>query len=219
MNTFDVSKLKILPIENIRPCSWNPKNEETAEYKREYEKVKESLIQKGLRLPISVRLKSEFGTDYEIIDGEQRWKAWRELGNIDIIAIDEGEVSDQEAKELTIFFQQRVPFSFIEESLLISEMIESYNDLKLPYAEDEIIKMTDMADYNTQILLNDLNNAEINPAGGEVAEAKVKTLKVKFTEREQEDVLDAISRVKELQGIKKDSTALCIICRSYLAQQ
>jgi hypothetical protein len=97
-----------------------------------------SLRKKGLRQPIIVRELSE--QSYQIIDGEQRWRGWRELGKENILIYNEGsDVSDQEAQELTIAYQQQVPFNSIEFAKLLKDMTEQYNDLQLSI-EDSAIK-------------------------------------------------------------------------------
>jgi len=63
---FNPEKLKLVEIDKVIPNSWNPKKKDTEEYKR----IKLGIELKGLRLPIIVR---EMGTNFEIIDGEQRF--------------------------------------------------------------------------------------------------------------------------------------------------
>jgi len=124
---FNKTKLKRVPINSIRANTWNPKDPDTVEYAR----VKRSIELKGLRKPIVIR------TGGEIIDGEQRWKACLELGFKGILVYDEGDLSDQEAKELTIMYQQQVPFNDTELPLLIRELMAD-GDFELPYNPSEI---------------------------------------------------------------------------------
>jgi len=103
-----------VPIDQVRPNTWNPKDKNT----EEYEKVKLS-IQKRIRQPIIVR---ETDTNsYEIIDGEQRWTACKELAFENVLVYNEGKVSDQEARELTIFFSNKYLLMRLNYSLLLKK--------------------------------------------------------------------------------------------------
>lgn len=124
---FDKAKLKRVPIDSTKPNTWNPKDPDTAEYAR----VRRSIELKGLRKPVIIRKGGE------IIDGEQRWRACLELGFKEILVYDEGDVSDQEARELTIMYQQQVPFNDTELPLLIRELTAD-GDFELPYSPNEI---------------------------------------------------------------------------------
>lgn len=139
---FNPEKLKIVPIEQVKPNTWNPKDKNTEEYSR----VLDSVKKKGLRTPIVVR---ELGPDsYEIIDGEQRWTACKELAFKDILVYNEGNVSDQEARELTIFFQQQVPFNEIELLPLIKEIVSYTGEYQLPYTQEEVEEKLKMLNFD-----------------------------------------------------------------------
>ncbi len=126
---FDASKVKIVGIDEIRPNTWNPKNLDTKEYKR----VKSSVEKNGLRLPIVVRQHE----GYQIIDGEQRWRSCKDLGYKKVVIYDEGEMSDQRAKELTIWYQQQVPFNEVKLAWLIKDLV-GMEDVNIPYSQEEV---------------------------------------------------------------------------------
>ncbi len=129
---FDIDKISTVAIERVQPNPWNPKGLDTNEYQR----VVLSLRKKGLRQPIVVR---EIDDYFQIIDGEQRWRGWKELGKHEILIYNEGpDVSDQEAKELTIAYQQQVPFVEVEFAKLLQEMTDEYENLELPIEDNEI---------------------------------------------------------------------------------
>lgn len=139
---FDQQKLKIVPIEQVRPNTWNPKDKNTPEF----EKIKQGIKLKGLRMPIVVR---ELAKDeYEIIDGEQRYTACKELGFKNILIYNEGKVSDQEARELTIWYQQQVPFNEIELLPLIKEIVSYTGEYQLPYTEKEVEERLKMLEFD-----------------------------------------------------------------------
>jgi hypothetical protein len=138
---FDAKKLTIVPIEQVRPNTWNPKDKDTVEY----EKVKISIQQHGQRQPITVRENE----GYEIIDGEQKWTACKELGFKDVLIYNEGVVDDKLAKELTIAYQQQVPFNELELAKLVDSIVKTFGtDVKLPYSEIQLKTFDDLANYD-----------------------------------------------------------------------
>lgn len=149
--TFDEKKLAIVPAKQVKPNNWNPKGKDTEEYR----KIRKGIDLKGLRQPIIVR---ETKPDhYEIIDGEQRWTAAAELGMPDILIYNEGKLSDQEARELTIWYQQQVPFEEVPLAKLVAEMMEEYgvDTLELPYDEAELQDFKDLAGFSSEDLEDD----------------------------------------------------------------
>jgi hypothetical protein len=128
---FDIKKVKAVDIKKVVPNTWNPKK------KDQYQKVKKSIEDKGQRLPVIVRTK---GKEFEIVDGEQRWRSAVDLGYKKILIYDEGKMSDKEAKELTIYYQQQVPFYTIE----LAEFIVKNPDLQLPYSSEELLDLRNM---------------------------------------------------------------------------
>lgn len=137
---FDKEKLDVVALNLVRPNTWNPKSQDTDEYRR----IVESIRQNGQKLPIVVREND----DYEIIDGEQRWRAMKELKARKILIYNEGEVSDQRARELTIAYEQQVPFDPLDLAELVAEMFEQYDDVKLPYQEDTIKEMIQLLSFD-----------------------------------------------------------------------
>lgn len=129
---FDIDKISTVAIERVQPNPWNPKGLDTNEYQR----IVLSLRKKGLRQPIVVREVEDY---FQIIDGEQRWRGWKELGKHEILIYNEGaDVSDQEAKELTIAYQQQVPFVEMDLAKLLKDMTDQYDSIDVPMEEDEI---------------------------------------------------------------------------------
>ncbi len=139
---FDVNKIKMVNISLVKPNPWNPKDKQ----REEFQKVKKSVETNGLRSPIVVRNKGEY---YEIIDGEQRYTACLELGFENIIIYDEGDLDDKTAKELTVWYQQQVPFNDLELSELIKDLSVDYSfkDLNLPYNEEELMNYINLTNF------------------------------------------------------------------------
>lgn len=118
-------------ISLIKPNDWNPKLKRSEEYLR----VKESVELNGQVQPIIVREKEEGNYKYEILDGEQRFTALKELGEINIWILNLGKVRDEEAKAATIWLEQAVPF---DDNMLGELLIELQNKVELPYTDEEI---------------------------------------------------------------------------------
>ena len=137
---FDVKKINIVPIKEVRPNTWNPKDEET----EEFNKIVESIKLKGQRQPIIVRENE----GYEIIDGEQRYRACLKLGFEKVLIYNEGKVSTKEAMELTIWYQQQVPFNEVELAGIIKQMVKDYDNLELPFNQEQINDYIKMHDFN-----------------------------------------------------------------------
>lgn len=137
---FDKENTFIVNIEEVRVNTWNPKDGDT----EEYQKIKKGISKKGQRLPVIVRQVEE-QKGYEIIDGQQRYTACKELGFTRLFIYNEGYISDKEAKELTIWYQQQVPFNEVSLAFLIKELsIEE--DLQLPYTDIEMENFLKIAD-------------------------------------------------------------------------
>jgi hypothetical protein len=199
---FDENQLKIINIDEVRPNTWNPKDKDT----KEYQIIKQSLNKKGLRLPVVVRENN----GYEIIDGEQRWTAWKELGHKTILIYNEGKISDQEAKELTIWYEQKVPFNEIDLAKLVTEMNLEYKDLELPYTKLELDEMKELTDF-------DWDKYEDNYE--EEQEKDFKTLSLNCTDEQYKIIMDAINKVKkQINDMDiSNNRALELICGDYLA--
>lgn len=200
---FNPEELRVVNIKDVRVNTWNPKDKDTEEYKI----VKQSLEKKGLRLPVVVRENNGF----EIIDGEQRYTAWKELGNEKILIYNEGKLSDQEARELTIWYEQKVPFNEIDLAKLVTEMNLEYEDLVLPYTDLELKEMKELADF-------DWDKYEDNYED-DSEEDGFKTLSVHCTDEQYKIIMEAIDKVKEqTQDIDtSNNRALELICADYLA--
>jgi len=137
---FDPQKILIIDIDMVQPNSWNPKDEDT----KEFDRVVSSLDANGLRIPIVVR---EVEDHFEIIDGEQRWRACKKLQYQKVLIYNEGKVEEKRAKELTIWYQQQVPFDEIKLSGLVQEMTGLYPDFKSPFTDIEVKEFVKIAEF------------------------------------------------------------------------
>lgn len=139
---FNLDKLKMVDINDVRPNEYNPKNSDTKEYKN----VVKSLKTNGLTIPIIVREDPDNEGKYIIIDGQHRYLAATELEYSQIPIYNEGIIDDAKAKQLTIFYQVQVPFSEIDLSYLVVELANL--EMELPYTEQEIADFRNMAEFD-----------------------------------------------------------------------
>ena len=200
---FDTKKVVIVDINSIAPNPWNPKKKDTPEYI----KVVESIHNNGLKAPIAVREKEgDSGELYEIIDGEQRWRACQDEGYTKVLIYNEGIIDDNQAKALTIWWEQRVPFDQIMEAKLVTEIAHD-DSIKLPYTAEEIKEFENMMafDFNQ---FEDTKNA--------VDEFGNKTLKIALSELQYQVITQAIEHVKKELNCQ-DAYALEMICADYMA--
>lgn len=139
MRDFDPTNIQIVEIDKVRPNDWNPKLENTPEY----QKIVESIEVNGFKQPIIVR---EVEDGYEICDGCQRWTAAKQLGFDKIYIYNLGDISEEEAKSITIWMEQQVPFSEMELAPIVAEL----SDLKIqtPYSEDEVEDFVNMLNFD-----------------------------------------------------------------------
>lgn len=203
---FDPAKVKKTSIDNIVANTWNPKEKNTEDYK----KVKESIFQKGLRGFIAVRTHPTEAGKYEILDGEQRFTAAKDLGYEEIHVYDEGEVSDKEARELTVWWQQQVPFERIAEAYLITELVEAHgiDAVELPYTDAEIETFKNLAqfDFNQYQDSEDDHEPEGDPH----------TLKIQLSAEQFKIVNEALDRIKK-EADCGDARALELLAADFLS--
>lgn len=200
--TFSPEKLSTVEIDAVRPNTWNPKGKKTDDY----EKVKDGIRIKGLRLPVVVRENGGF----EIIDGEQRWTACKDLGFTHIPIYNEGEMTDQEAREMTLWYQTQVPFDEIALAGLISTMNEDFGDLEIPFTDKEVEKYKQLAQFSWE-------NYDTGASGEMAPRPKPEVLMIKVTEEQHGIITMAIKQVREENGDCSEGRALELICGDYLS--
>lgn len=205
---FDPTKIKKVSIDKVIPNTWNPKEKNT----KEYEKLRESIFTKGLRGAVAVRVHPTKKGKYEIIDGEQRYTAAKELGYEEIHIYNEGVVDDKEAKELTIWWQQQVPFEKITEAYLVAELVEAHGieNVELPYSEAEIAQFQNLAEFKFEDYKNE---DEKEPE----FDGDVKTLKLTLSKEAYDIIKTAMKRVMD-ENSCGEARALELIAADYLSE-
>lgn len=194
---FDQSKLKIVPIDEVRPNTWNPKQKDH----KDLQNIVDSITNYGFRQPIRVR--SNDG--YEVIDGEQRLQAAHIKKMKKVLIYDEGVVSDEDAKNDTLWWEVHVPFDEIPLANLVTELAGL--NMELPYTTEQIDEFKAMAGFNFD------EYADERP---EDEDPDIKTLNIKLNGEQFKIVTQALERVKaELDC--GDARALELISADYLA--
>lgn len=205
---FDAKKVKKVSIDDIRVNSWNPKEVGTEEYKM----IVKSVDTNGLRDFIIVRTNPDENTTYEIIDGQQRFTAAKDLAYTEVFVYDEGEVSDKIAQELTVWYQEQVPFDKVAEAFFVSGMIDKYGieQLNLPYSEQEYKDMADLAKF-------DFNQYDAKGGDGSNQENNdIRTIAIKVEKDKYDFIMNTIHQVSESEDCN-EGRALELICADYFS--
>lgn len=195
---YELDKIKKVKIDEVRPNSWNPKEKNH----KKVEDIKKSIEMHGFKQPVQVR--SNDG--YEIIDGEQRWTAMKELGATEIYIYDNGVISDEDAKNETLWWQVQVPFETVELAHLVTEL--SAMEFELPYTPKEIAEFKEMSEFDFDKYGKD------RPEDADPEEPK--SFAVKLNPEQYRIVMEAIENIKE-QNECGDARALELLAADYLA--
>jgi ParB/RepB/Spo0J family partition protein len=106
------------PIDQIRPSPYQPR------LYFELETIKESIKQDGMLVPPLVRRKPEGATEFELIDGERRWRAAKELG-WKTITVQVANVDDETARRMVFTLnEERQPYTAEEYTRFFRRMYE-----------------------------------------------------------------------------------------------
>lgn len=151
-------------------------------------------------MPIFVR---ESKDGFVIVDGEQRWTSLTQAGNDKALIYNLGKLSDKEAKEMTLWFEEQVPFDRVLQAELVKSMTEMYENLELPYLDDEVQNMIKILDYDPNALLDE----EFDEPNDDDFDKLV----IKMTKDQMEVIKSVIDFVKEKLDCS-DGRALEFIC-------
>lgn len=202
----------IVPIERLDPNPWNP-NRQTDFI---FEKEKISIQEHGFIDPILAR---RVGDRLQIIDGEHRWKAGKDLGLEEVSVIDLGEIPDEQAKKLTIIMNEtrgKADFGLmgkllkdLSESVPIESLVNS-----LPYTQMEIETMIVEANVDWNTVDSSLGGGAGAPSKGEN-----KKLSLSVPESVHQAFMDLIDQVNAKLYPEADPTecepgdAIAAICQ------
>lgn len=139
----EVLRIDKVPIDSLQPNDFNPNVVSPANE----EKLKESLKRFGQFKPIICRTNNG---KLEIIGGEHRWRAAKELGYAEVSVVNLGEISEEDAKKIALIDNGR----YGEDD--IYKLMEVLNDL------GDIGDLTSYMPYETDSLENLFSNAEMD---------------------------------------------------------
>ena len=150
---------KIMDINLVYPCSWNP-NKQT-DYT--FQKMKQTIEEKGLFGSIIVRRceSSYVPGAVELLDGYHRWKACKELGWKEIpVEVVVQDVSDKESKFWNLYFNNTRGKDDILKRTQLMKDIEGGMAQLLPFTADEIknhieLGKFDFAQYEKEIAIEE----------------------------------------------------------------
>lgn len=151
-----------IPINKVIPNPWNP-NKQT---ERQYAAELESICDNGFVMPIIVRKHPSEEGCFEIIDGEHRWKALKQIaaegraskGNVPtllekqeipsvVLALDEAK-----AKRLTVIMNEtRGRADLTSLGVLLSELAPEFGEdliIGLPYTPEQLNEILDIAKFD-----------------------------------------------------------------------
>jgi len=208
MKEFNVDKVLTVSVNDVRPNTWNPKQKNT----REYRKVLASVKRDGQKLPVVVREnKGKDGSTFEIMDGEQRWTALKELGRKDVIIYNSGVVRDEDAKNETLWTQLQVPF----DNLLLAPIVAELNlkGLEMPFEDDMIQELIDIEQFQLEDMLKDQDEDK----DGDNDMPDMEKFAINVTPDQLAIIRSAIEKVKDEFDNVSDGRALELICGDYLA--
>lgn len=180
-NPENIIKLK---IKDICFNDWNPKDNDRA-----YNRVKKSVAVNGMMMPVFVR---ETENGFELVDGNQRVRAAKELGYSEIYAYNLGKITDEEAKQLVLYMQVQVPF----DSILLAPLavkLESVG-MELPFSEKEMAKFRDLEAFDMETAFQDEETPLENVEKPDL-DNKMKNYRIKLENEDFDFVRTAIDKV------------------------
>ena len=107
-----------VPIDQIRPSPYQPR------LYFELETIKESIMQDGMLVIPLIRRKPDGKTEYELIDGERRWRVAHKLG-WKTIPVQIKDVDDEAARRMVFTLnEERQPYTAEEYTKFFRRMYE-----------------------------------------------------------------------------------------------
>jgi len=118
--SFASEEILQVPVESIRPNRFQPRKEISGE---SFENLKGSIARNGILQPVVVR-PAESG--YELIAGERRWRAAREL-DLEVIPVIIRQADDEKALELALVENiQREDLNPIDRALAYRQLMNTF---------------------------------------------------------------------------------------------
>jgi len=194
-------------IAKVKPNSWNPRkqNEDALIHKavRSIERV-------GFCGALVVRNCKDGDYQYEIIDGEHRYKALLKMNESMCSIINLGNISDHNAQMLTL------NLNLIQGEMLVVDVASVINDLaerlgpdilkdKVVLNDDELKELLVLADIDWQAYQDDKTTRLVN---------QIKRVFV-FVPDAHRVIEEGLRRAMTVEGVVDEADALAFICREF----
>lgn len=199
---------RLVLIEYLQPNTWNPNRQDAETFAKE----KASLRRFGFVVPIIVRPlpDSDF---FEIIDGEHRWKAARELNMEYVPVYNLGPISEHEAMQLTIVLNElkgkpeEKKLGDVLKRLLSNETLDSLTSV-LPYSKEDVGRIAELPEFDWDKFKEKNRKTDAERHVERIFRLKPDAAKV---------LDEALAKVKEDDDRVSDAEALEAIAADFLA--
>jgi ParB/RepB/Spo0J family partition protein len=191
-----------IPIDRIVPNPWNP----NVESEFIYDRLKKSITEMGFIDPITVR-ELQDGT-YQILNGEHRFRAAKELGIPEIPVLSLGVISDTIAQQITLVMTIQGQEDNIKLAKMIKDLAGDVGMVKLseilPYTHEDLQNLMellnfDMASFRNEVL-NSQSQSKVKTDKGDTDDTKWLPLNIKIHSTALDVINTEFSRIEsELQ--------------------
>jgi ParB/RepB/Spo0J family partition protein len=195
-----------IEAERLAPNPWNPNHMGPGLRA----KLARELGERGFAAPIVVRPQGE---DFEIVDGEHRWRVARELGLREVPCVIAA-AGDTEARIKTLQFNGLRGENDSEElAALLAELAEdlTLEELaeQLPWTVDEVRQLAELAKRE------ELDGEALFRLGPEFSAPEDELFSVVVTRPEAREIRAAVAAAREPGA--SDGSALAAVCREFLS--
>lgn len=200
----------VVSVKKLRANKWN--YNEMDEFT--LQKLKNTIVYDGFVADVIVRETPNEATEYEIIDGEHRWFAVKELGMKRVPIKNLGKLGDTEAKALSVKLNELKGRANTDSlALIIDEVFKTGDEVligTLPYEESELNDLL-------RLVAKDLEDVHVPDEDDEEAEKKPASkrkrhekfdihtiLKLGYmTDEDEEEFVELLRKVEEKLGVVK----------------
>lgn len=204
----DFSKYKILKLDQLVKAEWNYKKEDH----NLTEKLKNNLKRNGQVENIIVRqLETGF---YEVVNGNHRYDAMKQLGYQDIIVCDKSPMTLSEAKRVAIesnetrFESDEVELAKVIKDISVEEWfdIDSFSQTT-PFSKEEVENFINLTDFDWDQYSQ--QDQQDNDSGNQ--DGSIKTLLLKLDSNVYEAWITWYNRVQEINPKNSEQKAFEIM--------
>ena len=206
-------------VEHLHPNPWNP-NRMAA---RTFEAERESIAKFGFIDPVTARPHPDLTGQYQIIDGEHRWRAATELGyqTVPVVVL---ELGDPEAKKLTVVLNEtRGSANTVDLAVLLADVGKHDANLieALPYDDAQLANLLAIADlelpdYGDGESISDGTSSDANE-GWSVVPVRVPVSVAKVFAQCCERIIIEAELGEQSDDAIRNGQVLEYLCAGYLA--